>query len=898
MASFTDNVPQFNPYVPQQPVEDMVKVGMMKQQQYDTNLQKIQQTMSHIAGLPIARDVDKQYLQNKMSEMNNQLQTYASGDLSSNRLTASIRGMIGGIANDEIVQNAVMSTQRYKEQLDFIKKEREEGNLSPENMFDFQKQASTWLNGTEAGESFNGQYQKYFDVLEYTREVFDDIKPDGKTFDEVFAIDENGNPKLNPAMRRLQQEGLLPPKVKAVVDQIFSEAKVQNQLAITGKYRYQGATSEQLKQKIMLQKDSTLEYLNAEKERLLADKTLGKDVQEELDSLESAIENTNDSFDDYLEMADENPEYLRGHIYTEETRHRYNQMFTNVTTSETWHVNPQWKGAFDIQKEANANARHKDKLDWDKESFALKLAHDEKIAMAKIKAEQEGSGIVSTPMPGQQPSSFDKSAYHDYRVTDVSQRFNDSSNRMIWEYNLRHDPTSYNALREGMKENSNQAEVIDKIIVGQAVKEYAKNNPNIDLESLSEEEIENVVAKYKTDKLKVIKEQINSGIIGDNGDWARHRHVEREMKIISDLDKKIDSYFNDAIKDMDLSGIDLGQLEIEKRDGTTTQLTSEDILDLALSEAFDRVYLFKDDEKREKQRIGKQATERLMRKYSPEMVAILQGKRTNERQGSGPLLYQYIKDEVNRVKAHLKESPAFVDAIQEKEQLIDNYYMIDPNLNYTIFDGKAETDRRILNQVKLLVSTYKGIHGDPQNASDTFEEFANEVKDDSKADDLNINAHVVMGEDGKPVAHLVTGKGNTMIVPVKDLERFNINIGKDLGTSESKKIMEYLSTNPTTSLTSPYEPSTYINGDYIYDNNDFQHLRGYRDFDVKVNFVRDLDGYKPVIYVGFKNEETNAMHHMIFDKPGYSDMESVLLNLQTFLTPASIKAQLLIMNKK
>ena len=42
MASFTDNIPQFNPYVQQLPVEAMVSVGMEKQRRYDEGLQKIQ----------------------------------------------------------------------------------------------------------------------------------------------------------------------------------------------------------------------------------------------------------------------------------------------------------------------------------------------------------------------------------------------------------------------------------------------------------------------------------------------------------------------------------------------------------------------------------------------------------------------------------------------------------------------------------------------------------------------------------------------------------------------------------------------------------------------------------------------------------------------------------------
>jgi hypothetical protein len=42
MASYTDQIPQFNPYIQQLPVEAMAQVGMEKQRRYDEGLQKIQ----------------------------------------------------------------------------------------------------------------------------------------------------------------------------------------------------------------------------------------------------------------------------------------------------------------------------------------------------------------------------------------------------------------------------------------------------------------------------------------------------------------------------------------------------------------------------------------------------------------------------------------------------------------------------------------------------------------------------------------------------------------------------------------------------------------------------------------------------------------------------------------
>ena len=82
MASFTDQISQFNPYIQQLPVDAMVKVGMQKQAQYDQGVQKIQGYIDNIAGMDVMRDVDKQHLQSKLNELGSRLRTVAAGDVS------------------------------------------------------------------------------------------------------------------------------------------------------------------------------------------------------------------------------------------------------------------------------------------------------------------------------------------------------------------------------------------------------------------------------------------------------------------------------------------------------------------------------------------------------------------------------------------------------------------------------------------------------------------------------------------------------------------------------------------------------------------------------------------------------------------------------------------------
>ena len=121
MASYADKIPTFNPYVAQLPVEAMVKVGMQKQQQYDEGLQKIQTTIDNVAGLDVANDVDKQYLQSKLDSLGNNLKTVAAGDFSNFQLVNSVNGMTKQISKDKNVINAVSSTAWLRSKCKYVK---------------------------------------------------------------------------------------------------------------------------------------------------------------------------------------------------------------------------------------------------------------------------------------------------------------------------------------------------------------------------------------------------------------------------------------------------------------------------------------------------------------------------------------------------------------------------------------------------------------------------------------------------------------------------------------------------------------------------------------------------------------------------------------------------------
>jgi hypothetical protein len=249
MASFTDKIQTFNPYVSQLPVEAMVQVGMQKQAQYDAGVQKIQGYIDNIAGMDVANDADKAYLQSKLNDLGGKLKTVAAGDFSNQQLINSVGGMATSIVKDQNVQNAVSSTQWYRKQLAEMEKAVTEGKSSIENVEDFNKQASAWLSSGKAGQVFRGRYSPYVDVKKkILTDVIGKINPNVREEDIPWEMNADGTVntgKIAAVMTRVSGEAVTAQQLQNAINASLTPADL-NQLAISGRYQFRNATPEQL----------------------------------------------------------------------------------------------------------------------------------------------------------------------------------------------------------------------------------------------------------------------------------------------------------------------------------------------------------------------------------------------------------------------------------------------------------------------------------------------------------------------------------------------------------------------------------------------------------------------------------------------------------------------------
>jgi len=251
MASFTDQIQTFNPYVSKAPlIEAMVTVGTQKQQQYDQGVQKIQGYIDNIAGMDVVNDADKQYLQSKLNQLGSNLKTVAAGDFSNQQLVNSVGGMATQVIKDPLVQNAVSSTAWYRKQLAEMEKAIAEGKSSQANIKDFTDKANIWLSGKTPGSVFRDRYTPYKDLNSKALEAIKALHPKLQSLDVPFVI-KNGKitREVADAIQRLEIKGIDEGAIETAIAAVMTPDDY-NQMSIDANYQFSNVTAEDLVKRV------------------------------------------------------------------------------------------------------------------------------------------------------------------------------------------------------------------------------------------------------------------------------------------------------------------------------------------------------------------------------------------------------------------------------------------------------------------------------------------------------------------------------------------------------------------------------------------------------------------------------------------------------------------------
>lgn len=883
MASFTDNLEyltRHTGYVQQNPVEVMREVGMYKQNQYDQGIQKIQQHIENVAGIDVVRDVDKVYLQTKLGELGNKLKSVAAGDFSQYQLVNSVGGMVTSIAKDKKVQNAASSTAWYRKQVEKMQKDVDEGKSNPANIDYFQKHANTWLSSSNAGEPFSGSYIPNFDVFKFAKETFDAIKPDGITFDQLYLTDNQGVPKtdregrpiLSPTMKRLEKEGLFSPKVKATIDQIFNDPRVDTQLSISGEYALKNQSPELLSSTIIEQKNRIVASLEDQLNKLTLQKNTDKDVQEQIDEVQLAIEKTKSRYDDFSKLALTNTDAVRGALYKDDVRNNYTTMFSWNKTKETALENPAWNANFKLNQEANRVREFQMKLDFEKD----KEKFDRSYKLLKLKQEEEEKERNNNEFveAGQSPDIKYYTDQFDTLYENGAKDYTAKSNNFIYKFNLsnpENDKKYQFYLNQGNSPDKSaelvMRDIVKQELIGEGIETTETNINNrlaakkttwtqeatTEVEKMSPASLLNNPSKYNN-----YMDYLNSKKNFEDMDYMKKRAEER-------MGPKLTNILNS-------SSFKIDPVVITTNEGKKITVTKDDMLNAAIYLKGNQSsigFLNSPTLRRE----AEKAEEKLKREGKEYLIDYVladygEGINASEVMSKGPItslirgpMYDIhstnnkLSEGIEKIYNSMSDDE-LVAAIESKAETIKELgFHTSPNLRKNIITGDAKIDDVTLGKIKTHAAFMENKGKGYSSLVDfDFDKIKSAIENkDYKAIELEVSKNdptgvvtpelVFYDEDGDRLTGMI-------ITPEIAKDVFDLDVStiyEDPKLSRIKSRMNY-STYNSTSVGNPESIDTYMYGDTYYNNTDFPNMQNSK-YNIKGNIYISDGHIYPALYV-------------------------------------------------
>lgn len=128
-----------------------------KQNKLDTNREKLQTLYDQYSMLDIYRGVDKEYTDDRLTQVKGILDKHTSGDLSSDAFTRSLASNMDQFLDEKVI-NSVVSTKLFKSEMaEWEKKKEDKPELYNEGNKQYAMQfAQPWLQGEEAGQKYRG----------------------------------------------------------------------------------------------------------------------------------------------------------------------------------------------------------------------------------------------------------------------------------------------------------------------------------------------------------------------------------------------------------------------------------------------------------------------------------------------------------------------------------------------------------------------------------------------------------------------------------------------------------------------------------------------------------------------------------------------------------------------
>lgn len=874
MASFTDDLQyltQHKPYVEQNPVQAMVEVGRFKQSQYDQGIQRINQQIENVAGIDVVRDADKNYLQSKLNELGGKLKSVAAGDFSQYQLVNSVGGMINSVAKDKGVQNAASSTAWYRKQVEKMQKDIDEGKSNPANIDYFQKHANKWLTSPVAGEKFSGSYVPNFDVFKFAKETFDAVKPDGYTFDQLYITDENGTPRTDaqgrpiasPFMKRLEKEGIFPEKVRATLNQIFNDPRVDTQLAISGEYALKGLPPQLLSNKILLQKDKIVGELTEQLNTLNLQKNTGKEVQDQIDQIQLNIDNIKSKYNDLSDLALENPDQVRASLYKDDVRNNYTSMFGWTKTKEQAMSSPLWDANFKLNQEANRVAEFRETMDFNKSKEAFDRQY--KLTDLNFKFSKEAMKN-KTSLDGKQDFEASNESYvmqFDNIYEGAANDYKDASNDFIYSTILK-NPESDLELQEYIRAGNTKEQAVDILMKNKVRTKYLLQGVTPD-ETLVNNEVADMKATWESEAVSAVNKMTpgdrakNADVQDSYNNYARAKKEFRKVQEMKDeAERRMGTELSGTLNSANFK-IQPVKFNVEDK---SLNLSSEDIYNAAIYLKGNELPLgfLNNKNLREQAKVA----ERNLRSQGKEFLIDYINDYKQTLMGNNPGLARFgaeneviqnrqFIDEFKKLYKNIDNS-ALQSAIKSKAETIKNMgFTVSPSLRFDIITGNTEVDKNTFSNILTTAANYRT---NKQNISPDFDytdiEAVLNDKEAAKAVEIKTRKNDSTGEIVPEIVFYdKKGERTTgMVITPEEALSLGVDVNGIYEPVDVKLLRDRMNASPlgSTSIGDPKDVSTYIDGDVWFERQDFPMLTNSK-YDVKANLFSKNGQVYPVIYV-------------------------------------------------
>jgi hypothetical protein len=228
------------------------------------------------------------------------------------------------------------------------------------------------------------------------------------------------------------------------------------------------------------------------------------------------------------------------------------------------------------------------------------------------------------------------------------------------------------------------------------------------------------------------------------------------------------------------------------------------------------------------------------------------------------------------------DNEEFTKGMGKKAEIIQNIYGVRPNLQSSLLTGDAETDRGILNELRVMSGEYAT--GQAQNLSSDFENFGSSLSKENVA----VQTRVTMDVQNNPVVEIVSyvdGKREGgMTIQLDEARKLGIDVDNLYEPRHVSVLRNYMTTKANqTSSGDPTDVDTYLNGDNYLEKNDFVNLKN-TPYYAKANFKYSNGIYYGYLYI------SDGSRRGVYNTPGVANLTELYNSLKQNTTSAFAEA--------